>query len=146
MPALSPMEDPFNLQRFVASQSAVHEDVVSELRSGSKQTHWMWFIFPQLRGLGSSPTSEHFGISSKAEALEYWTHPLLGARLRECVALVLAVDGRTALQIFGTPDELKFCSSMTLFSEVVPDERSFAVALEKYCGGIPDRRTLELLQ
>ncbi len=139
------MSDPFDLRRFVEAQSECYDDVVAELRAGSKRTHWMWFVFPQLRELGHSARSEHFGIGSRAEAIAYWEHPVLGARVRECVELVLAVDGRTALEIFRTPDDLKFCSSMTLFAEVVPQDRSFAAAVAKYFGGVMDSRTLELL-
>lgn len=102
----------------------------------------MWFVFPQLRGLGRSGMSERFGIGSKAEAIAYLEHPILGERLRECVELVVAVDGRTARQIFGTPDDLKLHSSMTLFKSVAPDEPLFAATIDKYYGGEMDGRTL----
>ncbi|HEX7436264.1 MAG TPA: DUF1810 domain-containing protein, partial [Caldimonas sp.] len=103
------------------------------------------FVFPQLKGLGRSATARHFGIASRAEAEAYWRHPVLGARLKECSELVLAVEGRTALQIFGSPDDLKFSSSMTLFAQVARDEPVFRWALDKYFGGHVDKRTLELL-
>jgi uncharacterized protein (DUF1810 family) len=140
------MDDPYDLERFLAAQRPVYDTVVSELRAGTKRSHWMWFVFPQLRGLGSSPTSEHFGLASWEEAAAYAAHPLLGARLRECTDLVLAVDGRTARQIFGYPDDLKFRSSMTLFGAAVPDEPRFSAALEKYYEGAPDARTLAALR
>jgi uncharacterized protein (DUF1810 family) len=140
------MDDPHDLERFLAAQRPVYDAVVSELRAGTKRSHWMWFVFPQLRGLGSSPTSEHFGLASREEAAAYAAHPLLGGRLRECTDLVLAVDGRTAHQIFGYPDDLKFRSSMTLFGAAVPDEPRFPAALEKYYEGVPDARTLAALR
>jgi len=140
------MEDPYDLERFVSAQSECFAAVLSELGAGHKRTHWMWFVFPQLRGLGSSARSEHFGIRSTDEARAYWGHPVLGDRLRRCVGLVLAVDGRSARQIFGSPDDLKFCSCMTLFATAVPEESSFPVALDRYFAGDMDRRTLEMLR
>ena len=119
--------------------------VLAELRAGSKTSHWMWFIFPQLRGLGSSPMAHRFGISSLAEARAYLQHPLLGPRLRECTELALATEGRSVSEIFGHPDDLKFRSCMTLFQHAAPEERCFEEALQKYFRGEPDRRTLELL-
>lgn len=139
------MSDTHDLERFVEAQARCYADVVAELRAGSKRTHWMWFVFPQLRGLGRSATAEHFGIRSAGEASAYWEHPVLGERLRECVDLVLAVEGRTARQIFGTPDDLKFRSCMTLFASVVPGHAAFAAAIEKYYEGVMDPLTLELL-
>ena len=139
-------EDPFDLQRFVDAQNAVWSRVHRELAAGAKSSHWMWFVFPQLRGLGRSATALRFGLASRAEAEAYWRHPLLGPRLKEGSELVLAVADRSALQIFGPPDDLKFCSSMTLFEAVAPDEAAFARALEKYFGGERDSRTLELLR
>jgi len=133
------------LQRFVEAQDGIYEDVCAELRAGQKRSHWMWFIFPQLRGLGHSATAMHYGIASVDEAREYLAHPVLGARLRECTALVNAVEGRTANEIFGDPDDLKFRSSMTLFCAATPEDAVFREALEKYFGGKDDARTLELL-
>jgi len=142
----SDTNDPYDLQRFVDAQAGCYADVVAELRAGAKTTHWMWFVFPQLRGLGSSAMSERFGIRSKAEAIAYLEHPILGERLRECVELVLAVDRRTASQIFGTPDDLKLHSSMTLFACAAPGERLFVETIERYYGGVMDGRTLERLE
>lgn len=138
-------DDPFDLNRFVEAQEPVYEQVCAELRAGRKQGHWMWFIFPQLRGLGHSPTAQYFAIRSRAEAEGYLRHPVLGARLRECTSLVNAVKGRGVGEIFGFPDDLKFRSSMTLFAEVAPEVAVFRQALEKYFEGLPDQRTMELL-
>ena len=140
------MEDDFDLQRFVEAQAPVWPRVRGELAAGAKTSHWMWFVLPQLRGLGRSATALHFGLASGDEARAYWRHPLLGARLKEGSQLVVAVAGRSALQIFGPPDDLKFRSCMTLFEAVAPDEPVFARALEKYFGGERDVRTLELLR
>jgi len=139
------MHDPHDLQRFVDAQTDVYEDVVDELRAGHKASHWMWFVFPQLRGLGHSPTAQHYGIASLDEARAYLAHPVLGDRLRECTRLVLRVDGRNARAIFGSPDDFKFRSCMTLYGFAAPDEDVFAQALDRYFGGEPDPRTLELL-
>lgn len=138
------MADPHNLERFVLAQNPVYAQVCAELAGGMKTSHWMWFIFPQLKGLGRSAMAQHFGIASRAEAQAYWHHALLGARLKECVELVLAVEGRTALQIFGSPDDLKFHSSLTLFAQAAPDEPVFQRALTRYFDGESDARTLEL--
>ncbi len=135
-----------DLERFVEAQDTVYEWVLSELRTGRKTTHWMWFVFPQLRGLGYSETSRYYGISSSAEAAGYLGHPVLGARLHECVELVLGVNGRTARELFGTPDDLKFRSSMTLFAAVSPTDPRFQLALDKYFAGERDALTLERLQ
>jgi uncharacterized protein (DUF1810 family) len=140
------MDDIHDLQRFVEAQEPVYDRVRAELRAGAKASHWMWFVFPQLKQLGRSATAQHFGIASLAEAKAYWQHPLLGARLKECSELVVSVEGKTALRIFGSPDDLKFRSSMTLFEEAASDEPVFGRALEKYFRGGRDRRTLELLQ
>ena len=137
--------DPFNLQRFVEAQNPVFTQVTSELRDGEKQSHWMWFIFPQVQGLGSSPLARKYAISSLAEAKAYLNHPVLGPRLKECVQLVLAVNGRTVGQIFGTPDDLKFRSSLTLFSRAEPESPLFQQALQKYFGGQADSATLAKL-
>jgi len=138
------MTDPFDLQRFVDAQRGVHEQACAELAAGCKRSHWMWFVFPQLQGLGRSATAQHYGIASRAEAQAYWAHPLLGPRLRQCTELVLAVDGRSARQIFGPPDDLKFRSCMTLFAQAT-GEPVFTRALQKYFGGEADPRTIELL-
>jgi uncharacterized protein (DUF1810 family) len=136
--------DPFDLQRFVDAQSPVYRRVLAELRRGQKQSHWMWFIFPQLAGLGHSPMARRFAIPSGEEAVAYLDHGVLGLRLRECTALVNAVEGKTIRDIMGSPDDLKFCSSMTLFGAVSPD-REFTAAIAKYYGGTRDPKTLQLL-
>jgi uncharacterized protein (DUF1810 family) len=138
------MTDPFDLQRFIDAQGPVYQRVLAELRQGQKQSHWMWFIFPQLAGLGHSPMARRFAIASREEALAYLGHGVLGPRLRECTALVNAVQGRTITEILGSPDDLKFCSSMTLFS-VVSHDPEFAEAIAKFYGGTTDQRTLDLL-
>jgi len=139
------MPDPHDLQRFVDAQEPVWRQVEAELRAGRKTSHWMWFVFPQLKGLGRSAAALHYGIASRAEAQAYWRHALLGPRLKLCTEWMLAVQGRTALQILGSPDDMKFRSCMTLFGAVAPDEPVFGRALDKYFGGEPDARTLELL-
>ena len=139
------MTDSHNLQRFIDAQDPVYEEVLAELTAGQKTSHWMWFVFPQHKELGRSSMALRYGIASREEAQAYWQHPVLGARLRECIELVLAVKGRTAFQIFGSPDDLKIRSSMTLFSKVAPDEPLFQRALEKCFGEVGDARTLELL-
>ena len=140
------MIDSHNIQRFTDAQNPVYEEVLAELAAGRKTSHWMWFVFPQHKELGRSAMAQRYGIASKEEAQAYWQHPVLGARLRECIELVLAVKGKTAFQIFGSPDDLKFRSSLTLFSKVAPDEPLFQRALEKYFDGVSDDRTLELLR
>ncbi|HMF78257.1 MAG TPA: DUF1810 domain-containing protein [Bryobacteraceae bacterium] len=139
------MNDPFNLERFVTAQNPVFEAVRAELQRGCKQGHWMWFIFPQLRGLGHSAMATRFGIASRAEAEAYIAHPILGPRLMECTELVNLVEGHTAKEIFGAVDALKFRSSMTLFAATAGDAAIFANALQKYFSGQPDRLTLERL-
>jgi uncharacterized protein (DUF1810 family) len=134
--------DPFHLERFVEAQDGVYERVCEELRQGEKRSHWMWFIFPQIRGLGRSPMAERFAIGSLEEARAYLAHSVLGERLRECTLLVNAVEGRAAIEIFGEPDDLKFCSSMTLFARA-GDGAVFREALEKYFGGNEDEGTVE---
>lgn len=138
-------DDPYDLQRFVTAQDPVYAQVRAELAAGAKTSHWMWFVFPQLKALGRSATAQHYGLASRAEAEAYWRHPLIGARLKDCAELVLAVQGRTAQQIFGGIDELKFRSCMTLFAQVAPEEPVFGQALQKYFGGAADPKTLELL-
>jgi uncharacterized protein (DUF1810 family) len=133
------------LSRFVEAQQPLMDDVRAELRAGRKRTHWMWFVFPQLRGLGRSEMARHYGIASRDEAAAYLAHPTLGARLRECVELVLAVQGRTAHEIFGSPDDLKLRSCLTLFREIDGGGGVFDRALAKYFDGQPDPMTLQLL-
>ena len=137
--------DPYNLQRFVDAQIHVYADVCAELRRGQKQSHWMWFVFPQIKGLGSSSASLYYGIFGREEAQAYLRHPVLGPRLRECTNLVNAVEGLTIRQIFSYPDDLKFRSCMTLFSEATSDNEEFLLALSKYFGGQPDLATLARL-
>jgi uncharacterized protein (DUF1810 family) len=132
--------------KFIAAQAPVYAAVTAELRAGRKATHWMWFVFPQLAGLGSSDRARRYALASPAEARGYLTHPLLGQRLRECTRLVNAVEDRSAHEIFGSPDDLKFHSSMTLFHRAAPDEPLFADALAKYFAGREDERTLNLLR
>ncbi len=140
------MNDPYDLRRFVDAQAPVYPSVRAELEAGRKTSHWMWFVFPQVRGLGSSATSRHFALSSLEEARAYLAHPVLGPRLAECTRLVNAVEGRTARQIFGTPDDMKFRSCMTLFAQASRHAEAFEAALRKYYGGEPDERTLALLE
>ena len=139
------MKDLYDLKRFLDAQDPVYERVCAELRNGRKESHWMWFIFPQLRGLGSSQTAARFGISSRQEAEAYLEHPVLGPRLRECTSLVNLVEGRSVDQIFGYPDDLKFRSSMSLFASVAPQNQIFKDALQKYFDGEPDPLTLDRL-
>lgn len=138
------MTDPFELKRFLRAQDPVFRDVLGELARGRKQSHWMWFVFPQLAGLGFSAMSQRYAIGSRAEAEAYLAHRVLGPRLIECTRLVLAVDGQTINAILGAPDDSKFRSSMTLFG-AVSGEPVFAEALAKYFAGQPDGATLEIL-
>jgi len=133
-----------NLGRFVEAQAPVHDRALAELKAGRKQSHWMWFVFPQIAGLGRSPMAQHYAIQNLAEARAFLAHPLLGARLRECTQAVLDVEGKTAREIFGSPDDLKFRSSMTLFAHAAPGEELFRAALEKYFDG-EDQLTVEKL-
>jgi len=135
----------FNLQRFVDAQAPVYDTVVDELRAGAKRSHWIWFIFPQLAGLGRSPTAARFAISSLAEAQAYLDHDILGPRLRECTRLVNSIEGRSVDDIFGWPDNLKVRSSMTLFARATPDNAEFLRLLEKFYGGEQDPATVALL-
>ena len=139
------MNDPYNLQRFLDAQKRVYDSVLSELRRGRKQGHWMWFVFPQIKGLGRSSMGSRFAIASPAEAKAYLQHPVLGPRLIECTQLVNAIEGRSVEQIFGYPDDLKFRSCMTLFAHAAADNQVFTSALQKYFGGEPDPLTLEWL-
>jgi uncharacterized protein (DUF1810 family) len=135
----------FDLARFTTAQDPVYDQVCAELTAGAKRTHWMWFIFPQIAGLGSSPTARFYAIASQDEATAYLAHPILGPRLRECTNLVNAVSGKSAHAIFGTPDDLKFRSSMTLFAHTAPAEPAFREALDKYFQGESDQATLDRL-
>lgn len=137
--------DPFDLRRFVSAQSAVYRTVVEELRDGRKRGHWMWYVFPQLRGLGGSPMAVRYGISSLEEARAYLRHNLLGPRLHECTQLVNQVQDRSITEIFGSPDDLKLRSSMTLFAHATDDSQDFVTLLDNYYYGQEDRRTLARL-
>jgi uncharacterized protein (DUF1810 family) len=137
--------DPFDLERFVAAQRPVYDDVVEELRRGRKTSHWIWFIFPQIAGLGQSATSLRYAIASLAEARAYLQHPILGARLRETASLLLSAPGLTALEILGLIDARKVRSSMTLFHRAAPQEPVFAEVLERFFDGVPDSATDGLL-
>lgn len=138
-------DDQFQLIRFVEAQNPVYDQVKSELLHGSKSSHWMWFIFPQIRGLGRSSLSQKFSISSLEEASAYFMHPVLGPRLHDCSELAFNVENRTAIQIFGAIDEMKFHSSMTLFSRVATEDSIFHKVLAKYFGGDLDSSTMSLL-
>lgn len=134
------------LERFVEAQQPVYATVCQELAAGNKRSHWMWFIFPQMRGLGRSAMAERFGLASAAEAAGYWQHPLLGPRLKACTELMLASQDKSALDILGSPDDMKFRSCMTLFAQVVPAQPVFRRALVQFFGGHADERTLALLK
>lgn len=138
-------KDPYNLHRFVEAQAQVYKQACSELRSGYKSGHWMWFIFPQIDGLGSSSTARFYAISSLAEARAYLNHPVLGPRLEECCGIVNGVEGRSADEIFGYPDTLKFRSSLTLFARAAGENSVFHKTLDKYFQGESDPSTLERL-
>src|SRR5271165_3902659 len=140
------MTAPYNLQRFLDAQKPVYDQVCSELRRGRKTSHWMWFIFPQLKGLGFSETAQRFAISSLEEAEAYLAHPILGPRLAECAELVTRIEGRPASEIFGYPDDLKFRSCMTLFAHATSQNAVFPQALKKYFSGEYDPATVDLLQ
>ena len=135
----------YDLQRFVEAQNPVISQVKQELSAGEKRTHWMWYVFPQVAGLGSSRRAQRYAISSREEAEAYLEHPILGPRLRECTEIVNGVKGRSANDIFGSPDDLKFRSSMTLFDAVADDSTPFRTALEQYFDNDPDQKTLEFL-
>ena len=137
-------DDPFNLQRFIDAQQGVFESALRELRRGRKTSHWMWFIFPQIEGLGYSATARHYAIRNGAEARQYLDHPVLGPRLRECAEALLALEGRSADEIFGYPDELKLRSSMTLFARVSAPGSVFARVLDKYYDGVGDDKTRKM--
>ncbi len=137
--------DPYDLDRFVQAQVGVYETALTEIQNGRKRSHWMWFIFPQFVGLGNSPTSRHYAIRSRGEAKAYLAHPLLGARLCSCARAAVAVSGRSARDIFGSPDDVKLRSCATLFAETSPENSVFQELLDVYFAGEPDQRTLELL-
>lgn len=140
------MDDRFDLERFVKAHAGVYDVALGELRAGRKRSHWMWFVFPQLAGLGSSPTAQAYAIRSLQEARAYLAHPVLGRRLVECVQTVIAVGERSAGDIFGYPDELKFRSSLTLFLLAADGEAPFQQALDKYFDGRGDQATVQKLE
>ena len=139
------IDETYRLQRFVEAQESVYAQVCAELRAGHKKSHWMWFIFPQLRGLGHSAMADRFAISDLGEARAYLAHPVLGSRLRECMRMVMDIQGKRVEEIVGYPDDLKFRSSMTLFAQAAPEEVIFQRMLERFFDGRPDERTLSLL-
>lgn len=139
------MSDPYNLSRFVEAQRPTISRAMDELHAGRKTSHWMWYVFPQLKGLGSSETAMHFGISDLDEARAYLAHPSLGSRLVECVQALLKHRHLSALQILGSPDDLKLRSCLTLFNEAQPESALYQQALDRFYGGKPDERTLQLL-
>ena len=139
------MDDAYDLERFVKAQAPLYEQVVGELRAGRKRTHWMWFVFPQIAGLGRSDMARQYAIGSLAQARAYLDHPLLGPRLRECCSLVNDLEERSAHQVFGAPDDVKFRSSLTLFAAVAPSDTLFQACLDQFFGGAPDPATLALI-
>ena len=141
----SDRKEPYDLNRFITAQEGVYDRALAELRDGMKRSHWMWFIFPQIEGLGQSPTSRHYSIKSLEEARQYLSHPVLGQRLTECSEAVLAVKGQSASDIFGHPDDWKLQSSMTLFELVSGPDSVFARVLEKYYAGKRDTKTLQIV-
>ncbi len=141
-----PEDQSFDLDRFQSAQEPVYETALAELKGGRKRTHWMWFIFPQIEGLGHSATSKCYAIKSRAEARAYLNHPILGARLRECAAALLSVEERSAFDIFGSPDDSKLKSSMTLFAQADGPDSLFERVLGKYFQGEPDGATLRRLE
>ena len=140
------MSDPYDLRRFIDAQDPVFDRVLSELRAGQKRSHWMWFVFPQIRGLGRTGMAWDFAIASRAEAEAYLEHPVLGPRLRQCCQLLLQVEGRSARAILGSPDDLKFRSCLTLFAGVAADNAVFEQALQKYYDGERCQPTLDFLR
>jgi len=138
------VSDPFDLTRFVQAQERDYEQAISEIRNGRKRSHWMWYIFPQVEGLGFSPTSQHYAIKSIAEAEAYLRHPVLGPRLLECARATLALHGPSASDVFGSPDDMKLRSCATLFASVSPPGSVFEQLLDQYFGGEPDDKTLAL--
>ncbi len=144
--AREPEEDPFGLKRFLEAQAGVYERALAELRRGQKESHWMWFIFPQIDGLGRTSTSRLYAIKSTAEAAAYLAHPVLGPRLRECSKVLLGLQRKLASEVFGFPDDLKLRSSMTLFASVPGADPVFSEVIAQYFGGQPDGQTIELLK
>lgn len=138
--------DTFGLDRFVSAQEDVYDSALAEIRAGRKRTHWMWFVFPQLRGLGSSPISRQFAIRSAAEARAYLAHPILGPRLLECCHALLELKSTSATEIFGSPDDLKLRSCATLFAYVSEPGSVFERVLERFYGGVPDEKTVTLFR
>ena len=139
-------DDPYDLDRFLSAQERVYERALAELKSGEKRTHWMWFIFPQIEGLGHSPTARRYAIKSIEEARQFLNHSVLGKRLMECTEALVALKGRSVSEVFGYPDDLKFKSSMTLFEKAAGSGSVFSLALDKYCHGERDAATLKLLE
>jgi uncharacterized protein (DUF1810 family) len=139
-------DDPYDLKRFLQAQADDYQQALAEIKSGRKRGHWMWYIFPQIDGLGISATSKHYSIKSVEEAKAYLEHPILGPRLLECVEALLAIEGKSATQIFGAPDDLKLRSCATLFASVSPPDSTFQQLLNKYYAGQSDDKTLELLK
>ena len=137
--------DPYRLDRFIEAQEGDYENALAEIRAGRKRSHWMWYVFPQFTGLGSSPTSIEYAIKSREEAKQYLAHPVLGRRLVECAEAVLRIDNRSAHEIFGSPDDMKLRSSATLFASVSPEGSVFHRLIDKYFEGKPDVRTIELM-
>ena len=135
-----------SLTRFLSAQQNTYPQVLKELRNGKKLTHWMWFIFPQIEGLGQSPTAKYYSIKTTEEAKEYLMHPILGARLLECTNAILKIENKTADEIFGSPDNAKLRSSMTLFNFVSPEHEEFSEVLKKYFAGEQDEKTISILQ
>jgi uncharacterized protein (DUF1810 family) len=138
--------EPFDLQRFVVAQDPVFGEVCAELAAGAKRSHWMWFVFPQLAVLGRSPTAKFFGIASLDEARAYWQHPVLGPRLERCCEILQGLQGRTAHQVFGMPDELKLRSCLTLFERAAPDQPLFCALIDRYCAAERDEATIAWLE
>ena len=139
-------DDPYDLKRFLSAQKGAYERALAELRAGQKRTHWMWFIFPQINGLGFSPMARLYAIKSKEEARQYLNHPVLGKRLLECAVAVVDLKGGSVSEIFGYPDDVKFTSSMTLFESIAGSDSVFSIALDRYCHGERDAKTLRLLE
>jgi uncharacterized protein (DUF1810 family) len=139
------VSDPYQLSRFVSAQEPVYDMVLAELRAGRKRSHWIWFVFPQLAGLGRSATAVRYGITGLAEARAYLAHDVLGPRLHECSRLVAVIEGRSIGEVFGSPDDLKVRSSMTLFARSTSNNDDFVAVLDKFCGGVPDPNTDALL-
>ena len=139
-------DDPFELSRFLNAQKGVYERALAELKEGQKRTHWIWYIFPQIDGLGYSPTARRYSIKSLEEARQYLNHPVLGKRLLECTEAVVALGGGLVSEIFGYPDDMKFKSSMTLFEKIAGPGSLFSSALDRYCNGERDAATLRLLE